>query len=138
MSFIRSRLFAFAVVWLACQVGSLSAFLPQDCCPDHRQPAAKDCHQQSAAPVAEDQCPMHQADGKPCPMHSSAGNQGRPCTMRGTCNGPAAALATLLSIPGILADQSPASVDDKLSTLVLTPELSLSLSVPHDTPPPRA
>src|SRR5262245_14643934 len=141
MTFVRRRLFAFAVVWLACQAGSLAAFLPQDCCPDHRQLAAKDCHEN---PTANDQCPMHQADGKACPMHSGAGSPGssdsqnRPCAMRGTCNGPAAALATLLSIPGVLVDQSPVPVDDRISTVVLTAELSLRLSIPHDTPPPRA
>ena len=138
MTFIRRRLFALAVVWLACQIGSLAAFLPQDCCPDHRQPAARDCHE---TPAASDQCPMHRADGKPCPMHAGTGSsesQNRPCAMRGTCNGPAAALATLLSIPGVLVDQSPAPVDDRISAIVLTAEVSPSLSVQHDTPPPRA
>lgn len=138
MTFIRRRLFALAVVWLACQAGSLAAFLPQDCCPDHRQPAARDCHEK---PLASDQCPMHQADGGPCPMHNGAGRaerQNRPCAMRGTCNGPAAALATLLSIPGVLVAQSPAPVNDQISTVVLAVELPPGLFVPHDTPPPRA
>ena len=58
--------------------------------------------------------------------------------MRGTCNGPAAALATLFSIPGILVDQSPAPVVDQVSALVMTEGVSPSLFTPLDTPPPRS
>jgi hypothetical protein len=134
MRFIRQHLVALSIAWLAGQAGSLTAFMPQDCCPAHHQPAeAKDCHKQ---PAADDQCPMHQADGQPCPMHDGA--QERPCVMRGTCNGPAAALATLFSVPGILVDQSPAPVVDVVSALFATPDVSPSLFVPLDTPPPRS
>jgi len=135
MRFIRQHLVALSLAWLAGQAASLTAFMPQDCCPAHHQPAdAKDCHKQ---PVAADQCPMHQADGKPCPMHDGAQGEERPCVMRGTCNGPAAALATLFSVPGILVDQSPAPVVDRVSALFVTPDVSASLFVPLDTPPPR-
>jgi hypothetical protein len=137
MRFIRRRLLAMSFAWLVCQAGSLAAFVPQDCCPAHHQPAeaAKDCHQQA---TTGDQCPMHLADGKPCPMHDGTGNQDRPCAMRGTCNGPAAALATLFSVPGILVDQSPAPVVNQVSSVLLTRDTSLSLFVPLDTPPPRS
>ena len=80
---------------------------------------------------------MHQADGQPCPMHSGAQSQERPCVMRGTCNGPAAALATLFSVPGILVEQSPVPVVDQMSSLVTAQDVSPSLFVPLDTPPPR-
>jgi hypothetical protein len=80
MRFFRQHLIALSFAWLAFQAGSLTAFMPQDCCPAHHQPAeAKDCHKQ---PVADDQCPMHQADGKPCPMHDGAQSPERPCVMR--------------------------------------------------------
>ncbi len=137
MRLIRQHLFALALAWLVCQAGSLTAFVPQDCCPAHHQPAeaAKDCHENTPS---SDQCPMHQVDGKPCPMHSGAQSQERPCSMRGTCNAPAAALATLFSIPGILVDQSPAPVVDQVSALVMTEGVSASLFTPLDTPPPRS
>lgn len=136
MRIIRRRLIGLSLAWLACQAGSLTAFMPQDCCPAHHQPAeARDCHKQ---PAADDQCPMHQADGQPCPMHDGSQSQGRPCVLRGTCNGPAAALATLFSIPGILVDQSPAPVVDQVSALVVAQDVSPSLFVPLDTPPPRS
>jgi hypothetical protein len=143
MTFFRRRLIALSLAWLACQATSLTALLPQDCCPAHHQPAeaSKDCHEKEATQAqqaAADQCPMHSADGKPCPMHGGAQNQDRPCAMRGTCNGPAAALATLLSIPGILADESPVAVVDRIGTLVSTDDVSPSLFVPLDTPPPRS
>jgi hypothetical protein len=140
MTFIRQRLVALSLAWLACQAGSLTAFLPQDCCPAHHQPAeaSKDCHEQQAAAGPADQCPMHSADGKPCPMHGGSQDQDRPCAMRGTCNGPAAALATLLSIPGILADRSPVAIVDNVAALVSTDDVSPSLFVPLDTPPPRS
>jgi hypothetical protein len=137
MRFIRQHLVALSVAWLAFQAGSLSAFVPRDCCPAHHQPsdAAKDCHK---VPAADDQCPMHQADGKACPMHSGAQGQERPCSMRGTCDGPAAALATLFSIPGILVDQSPVPVVTQVSRLFIGSEVSASLFVPLETPPPRS
>jgi hypothetical protein len=139
MRLIRRRLVALSLAWLACQAGSLTAFVPQDCCPAHHQPAeAKDCHKQPAAPTADAQCPMHQADGQPCPMHSPTSGQERPCVMRGTCNGPAAAVATLFSIPGILVVQSAVPVVDQISSLVIAQDVSPSLFVPLDTPPPRS
>ena len=136
MRLIRRRLVALSLAWLACQAGSLAAFVPQDCCPAHHQPAeAKDCHKQ---PAADESCPMHQADGQPCPMHSGAQSQERPCLMRGTCNGPAAALATLFSVPGILADQAPAPVVEQISSFFIAQDVSPSLFLPLDTPPPRS
>lgn len=83
---------------------------------------------------------MHTADGQVCPMHQAASSaQGaRECAMRGTCDGPAVALGSLFSIPGILLDKTDTGIDISASLLTgvadRTPDAPASL----DTPPPKS
>jgi hypothetical protein len=134
MIFLRRYLHFSTIVWLSCQVASLSAFGPQNCCPAHRMLAEgePDCHK-----TDDNACPMHAADGQECPAHASDGADARPCVMRGICNAPAVALASLFPAHGILTAGSHAPFDAASSLL--------AGSVPHltpfvvfgDTPPPR-
>jgi hypothetical protein len=134
MLFLRRYLRFFAVVWLSCQAASLSALAPQDCCPAHRAAAEGDpeCHQ-----TGDDTCPMHAADGKACPAHASDDEDRSPCVMRGTCEGPAVALASLFSVNGILAERLQVPYDVTSSRLIGSDHRSTPLVVTHDTPPPR-
>jgi hypothetical protein len=73
-------------------------------------------------------------------MHQSANpEQGaRECSMRGLCNGPAVALGSLFSVPGILL--APLSMHVDLSASALTVVVVTAHTTPAslDTPPPRA
>jgi hypothetical protein len=132
MTFLRRYLRFSAVVWLSCQVASLSAFGPQNCCPAHRMAAEADCHA-----TDDETCPMHAADGRACPQHASDSADKRPCVMRGTCDGPAVALASLFFVHGILAEGTHLP-SDAVSSLLIVPEPRSSLLVvSQDTPPPR-
>jgi hypothetical protein len=143
MTFLRRYLRAAAVIWLSCQVASLSALGPANCCVAHRQAAEaeQDCHQAN-----EDSCPMHAATGKACPAHAVAG-AGNPddggnanqqhCVMRGTCDGPALALSSLFSVNGILAEGVHVPFDAISSPLSASARWSTPLVESHDTPPPR-
>ena len=95
-----------------------SAFVPQDCCPAHHQPRKlrRTVTSSTAARAISVRCIRPTASRARCTAARRARNVR--CSMRGTCNGPAAALATLFSIPGILVDQSPAPVVDQVSALV--------------------
>ncbi len=93
---------------------------------------------------------MRAADGRVCPMHQAMASHAShaivaaaaaaddDCRMSGTCEGPAVALSTLISIPGIL----PSVASETLMTrepLAQTEAVSIPLSpVSHDTPPPKA
>lgn len=66
MTALRRRVRLWTTLWLILQAGTLSAFVPRDCCATHRPAAtAKTCHEE---PPPE-HCPMRGADGAPCPMH---------------------------------------------------------------------
>ena len=91
-----------------------------------------DCHQ-----TDDGTCPMHAADGKACPAHASDDADKRPCVMRGTCDGPAVALASLFSVHGILAEGTRVPFDATSSLLIASEYRSTPLLLSHDTPPPR-
>jgi hypothetical protein len=142
MTTIRRRFRFWVPAWLFFQVASLSAFVPKDCCAAHR-PAAIDkasCHENTAAT----HCPKRAADGTPCPMHArghhDAGQQSSDrCSMRGTCEGPMAALFALLSNHGVLADSFEMSPDLHAgSAAIHTRENLISRLASPDPPPPRA
>ncbi|HEV7915552.1 MAG TPA: hypothetical protein VGP22_17440 [Albitalea sp.] len=78
--------------------------------------------------------------GDACPMHrSGASEQGTAdCVMRGMCNGPAVALASLFSIPGVLLDSSCAHVDLSASAPAVGMAHLQTVLVTFDTPPPRS
>jgi hypothetical protein len=133
-----------AFAWLSCQVASLSALLPAECCMAHHTLAesTEPCHESTPA----ESCPMRAVDGQACPMHTGAAhhdaaaqqNAEEQCAMRGTCNGPAVALAGLFAIPGVLVSQSQVRIDATSSMLTLMPLRFASTLSPLDTPPPRS
>jgi hypothetical protein len=134
MTFLRRYLRSFAVVWLSCQVASLSALAPQNCCPAHRLAGEgePDCHK-----TGDDTCPMHAATGQACPTHASDSPDTRLCVMRGTCEGPAIALASLFSVHGILVERTQMPFDATSSLLIVAEHRATPFLVSHDTPPPR-
>jgi len=143
MAPLRRHLQLWVAAWLVFQVASLSALVPRDCCAAHRPGATRakpTCHEK----VADTQCPMRAADGKPCPMHRGDHNEAADtsrdgCTMRGTCTGPIAALFAQLSNHGILTDQFQLLIDLHAgSTGIRTRENLITRLAPPDTPPPRA
>jgi hypothetical protein len=148
MTAFRGRLRLCVAIWLVLQVASLSAFVPLDCCAAHRPPvseAAPSCHDNPDAT----HCPMHGPDGQPCPMHGGhgAGHQAPPtsepsnhdCALRGTCNGPMAALLTLLWQSGVLTDAVVAPPDFLGARVAAAPlEHLISFLAAPDSPPPRA
>jgi hypothetical protein len=150
MAALRQQLRLWAAAWLVFQVATLSAFVPRDCCTAHR-PAAITPHTQDH--TATD-CPMRAVDGAACPMHR--GNQtghhaehsnhdnheqppGSPCSMRGTCDGPMAAMLALLSNHGVLTESIVVSPDDQSTPIPASTRESLvcRLASP-DPPPPRS
>jgi hypothetical protein len=114
MTALRRHMRLWATFWLVFQVATLSAFVPRDCCTAHQEKAvsASPCHEDT--PAAH--CPMRNANGAACPMHSRSQTGSHTdhrhheepatsdCSMRGTCNGPLAAMLSLLSNSGILPD----------------------------------
>jgi hypothetical protein len=123
---------------MAFQVASLSALVPRDCCASHRPAAAtSDCHQDVAPPP---HCPMAAAEGAPCPMHvSEAPSPQDDCVMRGSCNGPMAALAVLLPGHGILAEPTRCPPDlPALGRVDVSAETAFDRARPPDPPPPHA
>ena len=155
MSAFRSRLRLVAVIWLLCQVASLSAFVPEDCCERHAatvatkhhaddtraRPATPDCHSAAQAPAAEPEpgadCPMHHGDGAACPMHKSSTREC--CGMSNGCAGPNQPLASLFSLIGILDTPvvSMAAPPSAATALVRSVPLRYRLTTP-DAPPPKA
>lgn len=139
MTTIRRQLRLWVAAWLVFQSTSLLALVPLDCCAAHRPQAATakhNCHEKT--PVTH--CPMPAADGTPCPMHrvSQPASEDE-CVMRGACDGPAAALASLVSQPGILVDAYEMAPDRQVRAVPIPPREHLirGLRSP-DSPPPRA
>jgi hypothetical protein len=71
-----------------CQLAAVSAFVPRECCAAHRQAAVP-----AASHGGHDGHSSHHAHH---PAHDD-----RSCAMRGVCNGPTDALATLFMAPGL-------------------------------------
>jgi hypothetical protein len=118
MNSIRRHARAWVLAWLVCQVASLSAFVPRDCCAAHR-----------AAPV--------KAADAPCPMHARQTEQDR-CTLRGTCGGPMAALPLVWTSPGVAPATLTLFPDMTVGRRIEAPTLSVVGVRPlPDTPPPR-
>ena len=143
MPSIRRGLRLWVSLWLVCQVASLAALVPRDCCAAHRravQTAKRSCHQAAAA----SQCPMRAADGTACPMHRGDGRHADEastdaCAMRGTCSGPMGALVAQLSNQGVLPSPIPTlpALDARVAPADADPQ-PLSRLVAPDSPPPRA
>ena len=89
-------------------------------------------------------CSRQSAEGVRCPMHDGAdsGTTGKPagaCSMRGTCDGPAATFLALLTNHGVLTDPLAISPDLYRAFIAIHDRESLigRLTSP-DSPPPRA
>ncbi len=131
MSAVRRRIRAVTLAWLLCQVASLSAFVPEQCCVTHAaQEAAKAaaCHEEAPpAPQEGDACPMH---------HKSTSHDC--CRIGNTCDGPGSHLLTLFANVGVL--ESPASsavtIESTNAALAPPPPLLYRLATP-DAPPPK-
>lgn len=133
MGAIRRRIRAVTLAWLLCQVASLSAFVPEQCCVTHAaQEAAKAkaeaCHEEAPpAPKEGDACPMH---------HESKGHDC--CTISNACDGPGSHLLTLFANVGML--ESPVSSPVTLESTGIAPAPSAPPSyriVSPDAPPPK-
>jgi hypothetical protein len=143
MTSLRRRLRLLTATWLIFQAASLSALVPRDCCAAHR-PAAigsdQRCHENTAA----EQCPMRAANGTPCPMHRgghthTSEKSPDSCAIRGTCEGPMAALFAQLSNHGVLPGSFTMVPDVHATSLNAgTRESLLGRLASPDPPPPRA
>jgi len=134
MSAIRRRIRAVTFAWLLCQVASLSAFVPEQCCVSHAaQAAAKAkaaaCHEEAAPPAPK--------EGDACPMHHGSTSHDC-CKISTACDGPGSHLLTLFANVGLL--ESPASSSVTLDSIAV--ELPASAPLLHrlatpDAPPPK-
>jgi len=133
MTALRRRIRVVAFAWLLCQVASLSAFVPAQCCIAHAEEAAA---KQQAAPCHE-AAPVAPKDGDACPMHHSSTSHDC-CSMTNSCAGPGSPLSTLFNYVGVL--ESPASsavtIESAPVTLASTAPLLSRLALP-DAPPPK-
>jgi hypothetical protein len=131
----RRRVRVVAIAWLLCQVASLSAFVPEECCVSHAaeeaaKAKAEECHETPAPePKPGDACPMHHGEKK---THDC-------CVISNTCDGPGTHLAGLFAYSGML--ETPASsavvLDSVAADVAAPPPLLHRLALP-DAPPPKA
>ena len=141
MALLRRYLRIWAAAWLILQGVAVSAFAPADCCARRRDAALR----QDAATVAgETHCPMRGADGSVCPMHrdgpaaTGRSPEKNECAMRGTCNAPVDALATLLLNYGIPTAVVGTSIDRSIAEIPAAIRQHAEVLVgPPDAPPPR-
>jgi hypothetical protein len=131
MTRMRARLRSCTVAWLLCHVASYSALFPKDCCAAHahRTPRV----QEAAQPADQATCEMHHAEPAPEPAAEPE------CSLRGTCAGPMATLASLLSNQGVLPTYASVARDSSTETHdARVRENAVSLFISPDAPPPRA
>lgn len=133
MTVLRRRVRAVAFAWLLCQVASLSAFVPAECCAAHAAEAvakqkAATCHE--AAPVAP-------KDGDACPMHHPSRAHDC-CAMTNACEGPGVQLTGLFAYDGVIETPAASSVTLESAPAVIAESAPLlhRLALP-DAPPPK-
>jgi hypothetical protein len=143
MQAIRSRVRVVAMAWLLCQVASLSAFVPDNCCTSHAEEAAarqktEACHDaEPAEPEPGDACPMAHGDGAACPMHSSTAKDF--CAMTNACEGPGSHLTTLFAYIGAIErPATPAVVLDSTAAIPPSSSSPRFRELTPDAPPPKA
>jgi hypothetical protein len=132
MTALRRRIRTVAFLWLVCQVASLSAFLPGECCKAHAEEAAAkakeaSCHDSAPAPKQGDACPMH---------HGRKSHDC--CTISNACDGPGHQLTTLFAYIGVVQTPHSASIvlESTAAFIPQPPPLLFQLSIP-DAPPPK-
>jgi hypothetical protein len=134
---LRRRLRLWAFVALVMQSVWVVVLLPGSCCAAHdKATTSPPCHEE--APVAH--CPLEVTDGAACPMHGGHPAEQRPrCTMTNGCDGPMAALLSLLSATGVVPDTFHLIAEHRgTEGRPLCREQPFGLAVPPDSPPPRA
>lgn len=143
MQALRKRVRVIALAWLLCQAGSLSAFVPENCCLAHVEEAAakakkEACHDaEPAKPEPGDACPMAHADGAACPMHSPTSKDC--CAMTNACDGPGSRLVTLFAYIGAIERPSTATVAlDSTLAIIPSPSFPRFRELTPDAPPPKA
>lgn len=141
MKTIRYRVRAVVFAWLLCQVASLSAFAPDNCCISHvQEQAAKDeaCHEgEPVKPEPPDTCPMQHGDGAACPMHSS--KPADRCSMTNACAGPGAHLVSLFAYLGAIEAPVSAVVNLDSTPAIMPASTSPLFRVSRPaSPPPKA
>lgn len=126
---VRRRLQAWATLWLVCQLAAVSAFVPRDCCAHHRP----------AAMAAQSQTGHGSHGGHGAHLGHQPVDHDSDCVMRGVCNGPLDAIATLFMGPGLplppftLLDTTTAVAGPRAADASALDSLRLP-----STPPPRA
>jgi hypothetical protein len=133
MQALRKRVRAIALAWLLCQAGSLTAFVPENCCIAHAEEAAA----KATKEACHDAEPVKPEPGAACPMHSSKSKDC--CAMTNACDGPGSHLVTLFAYIGAIERPATATV-----VLDSSPAVNPSPSSPRfreltpDAPPPKA
>ena len=134
MTLIRRRIRAVAFAWLLCQVASLSAFVPEQCCVTHAaQEVAKAkadaCHDEAAPPAPK--------EGDACPMHHGSKSHDC-CKISNSCAGPGSQLLTLFANIGVLETRASSAVTIESIAVELSPFAPLlpRYTTP-DAPPPK-
>ena len=134
MTLLRRRVRAVAFAWLLCQVASLSAFVPEQCCISHAaEAAAKEqaaaCHEEAPAPAPE--------EGDACPLHEGRTTHDC-CAITTACDGPGKQLLSLFAYVSTVDEPiTPSTILDSTSWFVPPAPPPLSrLSLP-DAPPPK-
>jgi hypothetical protein len=138
MGLMRRRLRRWATAALVMQTVWVFVLIPGSCCAAHDKEASPPpCHEETPAT----HCPLKATTGAACPMHG--GDASVPardrCTMRSGCDGPMAALLSLLSASGVTPDMFEliAELRDSAGPPPYR-EQSFGLAIPPDSPPPRA
>ena len=130
---IRRRIRAVTFAWLLCQVASLSAFVPEQCCIAHAAEAAA----KEKAAACHEATPPAPKDGDACPMHHSTKAHDC-CKMTNSCDGPGSHLTTLFAYIGVLESPAASSVtlESTPATIASSAPLIFRLATP-DAPPPK-
>jgi len=146
---LRRRPQFWVAAWLIFQGSALYALVPRDCCAAHRhggdhqsaahQPVpaeaspAPSAHSDDHAHVGHQMAPAPEpANADPAPV--------RGCVMRGTCDGPMAAVLAVLSTQGVPPIDAFRLVQESTATLVAgaAHEHPTSRLASPEPPPPRA
>jgi hypothetical protein len=139
---VRERARAIAVIWLLCQVATLAAFVPENCCVAHANERAAKAEQEAChaaeppPPQPGDACPMQHGGGEACPMHHSTGDC---CVMKNACAGPGTHLTTLFVYVATI--ERPATAEtllDIADVVRLASSPLINRTSTPDAPPPKA
>lgn len=138
MSAMRRYARAVAMTWLLCQVASLSAFVPEQCCVSHAAEEAARAVKVGSEACHETPAPEPK-DGDACPMHHGRPRSHDCCVITNACDGPGTHLLTLFAFNGPPEPPSSSSVvlESVAATASPAPPLLYQLSIP-DAPPPKA